>query len=54
MTGESNQQPLEFHNYLSAAYFSSSNYYFSDIMTSEGGSHPLSQKVCNNHQMCVG
>jgi len=54
MKGESNQQPLEFHNNLSAAYFSSSNYYFSDIMTFEGGSDTLSQKVCNNNQMCVG
>jgi len=49
MTGESNKQPLEFHNYLSAAYFHSSNYYFSDIMMFEGGSNTLSQKVCNNH-----
>lgn len=54
MREESNKQPLEFHNHLSAAYFSSLKYYFSNIMTLEVGSDTLSQKVCNNHQMFVG
>jgi hypothetical protein len=53
MTEESNKQSLEFHNHLSAAYFSSSKFHLSAIMTLEGGNDTLSQKVCNNHQMCV-